>query len=617
MYQFPVAALTKQVKTVAACKQLPGTVFTAVVDPAYNESCLQAADEALVAPIASLPLSQYLLFSRKGNRSVYEAGFFARRDQLLQLFLGELASNRSGKYLDKLMDVIWAVLDESTWVLPAHGLSPTGQHVPYEWETVRSLDLFAATTAADLALVSWFLEEQFEEAVPVYFMERLRREVYRRVTEPFLTDEASPFMQWKGTDGNYVNNWNPWIVCSCLTVGLLLERDEARRRKMVEKSAAYVNNFMRFMPEDGSCPEMTAYFFYSNATVLDIAQMLEDITGGALSLMKEPFMKQMAESICWFYAGRGQYFTIADCGNGKVSQLSYLQRMGCLLDSQVLKDFVQRASGGQTIQEDLCNSHAPYRCMMNFAKPPVKHKQREYLPLPAVQYLPYHQIMIARQGNCMLAAKGGHNHEPHGHNDTGEFLIYYKEYPLFVDPGVETYSAKTFSNQRFAIWTMRSDWHNTPGFNGTVQQAGPQALDIEKQYTARNVQWNKSERRLTMELKDLYPASAGLQSAVRTMAMTPNGEIIIADQVQLEKSGVYNNYLVVTVKPQQQKNQLLFRLAGGCMVCEYPPDCTVQIEEQPLADALIRSAWEQDVLYRITLTKPMQQGECVLRIYEM
>jgi hypothetical protein len=45
-----------------------------------------------------------------------------------------------------------------------------------------------------------------------------------------------------------------------------------------------------------------------------------------------------------------------------------------------------------------------------------------------------------------MAIKGGNNGESHNHNDVGSFIIYTDGEPLFIDPGVGEYTAKTFSN---------------------------------------------------------------------------------------------------------------------------------------------------------------------------
>ncbi|MCG8499689.1 MAG: heparinase II/III-family protein, partial [Firmicutes bacterium] len=59
-----------------------------------------------------------------------------------------------------------------------------------------------------------------------------------------------------------------------------------------------------------------------------------------------------------------------------------------------------------------------------------------------------------------FAAKGGYNDKSHNHNDVGNFVLYYNGYPVFIDVGVGTYTAKTFSNKRYEIWTMQSEYHN-------------------------------------------------------------------------------------------------------------------------------------------------------------
>lgn len=52
------------------------------------------------------------------------------------------------------------------------------------------------------------------------------------------------------------------------------------------------------------------------------------------------------------------------------------------------------------------------------------------------------------------------------------------EKPVFIDPGVETYSRKTFSSERYTIWTMRSLYHNLPEINNTEQQAGDYHAEV-------------------------------------------------------------------------------------------------------------------------------------------
>ncbi|MGO4274192.1 heparinase II/III family protein [Paenibacillus sp. TAF58] len=83
-------------------------------------------------------------------------------------------------------------------------------------------------------------------------------------------------------------------------------------------------------------------------------------------------------------------------------------------------------------------------------------------------WLPDIQVMTAREEigssrGFYLEAKGGHNQESHNHNDIGHFVVYYNGKPFLIDTGVDKYTAKTFSPQRYEIWTMQSDYHNQMG----------------------------------------------------------------------------------------------------------------------------------------------------------
>src|SRR5690606_3238301 len=81
-------------------------------------------------------------------------------------------------------------------------------------------------------------------------------------------------------------------------------------------------------------------------------------------------------------------------------------------------------------------------------------------------------LFIARDGRFVVAAKAGDNGDSHNHNDVGSVIVYKHGKPLLIDVGVETYTGKTFSPQRYDIWTMQSAYHNLPSFGGVQQQPG-------------------------------------------------------------------------------------------------------------------------------------------------
>ena len=92
--------------------------------------------------------------------------------------------------------------------------------------------------------------------------------------------------------------------------------------------------------------------------------------------------------------------------------------------------------------------------------------------------------------------------------------------PLLIDPGVGEYTAKTFSNSRYEIWTMQSGYHNLPQINGTDQQDG-------KAFGAKVV--SHQNGKLTLDIAGAYPQEAAVKSWKRTVTATKSGVSVTED----------------------------------------------------------------------------------------
>lgn len=103
-------------------------------------------------------------------------------------------------------------------------------------------------------------------------------------------------------------------------------------------------------------------------------------------------------------------------------------------------------------------------------------------------------LFIARDRRFCLAVKAGDNDDSHNHNDVGSFTVYRDGVPMFIDVGVESYTRKTFSPQRYEIWTMQSGYHNLPAFGGVDQKDG-------KEFGASHVRWELGEERAEIEME--------------------------------------------------------------------------------------------------------------------
>ena len=169
--------------------------------------------------------TQFLAFCRTGDRQAYETPYFARRHMLMGAALAECLAD-DGTYLDSVIDGLWCICEETTWVLSAHNGSdhpgrPPMNERPLPDAANPYVDLFAAQTAAMLADILYLLEDKLDKVSPL-IARRVRQEIDRRVVTPFMTHDD---FWWMGMIRKDVCNWTPWILSNVIDVLLLLERD--------------------------------------------------------------------------------------------------------------------------------------------------------------------------------------------------------------------------------------------------------------------------------------------------------------------------------------------------------------------------------------------------------
>ena len=150
---------------------------------------IEMAESFLQTDIPMLPLSLFREYTVNGNRNTFQNSYFKRRQMLDVLCYAE-AIERKGRFTEKLADVIFAILEESTWVIPAHmNHDPVYRNdgVPniYGRNYTPHLDLFSGATGGSLATAYHFHKDALDEISPT-ICERLAYEVEERVFNAFL-----------------------------------------------------------------------------------------------------------------------------------------------------------------------------------------------------------------------------------------------------------------------------------------------------------------------------------------------------------------------------------------------------------------------------------------------
>lgn len=560
------------------------------VDPKRVEGVINKAEKNLTDTIPMLTLSMYRDYLENGSTTVYGNPYRTRMEMAMNLFVAEYTTD-SGKYIDKLADVIWAMLDESTWVLPEHTV-----HTPRK-ETQRSkvpgvvgdkyphgLELGACYKASLIALIHHFMKEKLDAISPL-ISERIVYELKNRIIEPFLKYE----FWWMGVGGNKVNNWCPWIVSNVLLTVALVEEDMEKRERTVELSLRYLDNFINFCPEDGGCDEGPTYWNAGAACLYDSLELLDDMTDGFIDIFDEPLIKALGEyearvNICDNY-----FVNFADARSTVVLNADMLERYGKRCSSDII------TSLGKVMRKRSAwfDTSISYRTFRSLVTPLAD--DTEFQPRAALNtYLPNLKIMALRESEIpsegiFFAMKGGHNNESHNHNDVGSFILYRNGRPVLIDAGVGTYTRQTFSADRYKIWSMQSLYHNLPSFDGVGQLNG-------QAYASKNEIYDSENRSLTVDITDAYAPECGVVSYVRCGSFN-NGAVTVSESIRLQEEKLVD-FVFMTCKLPVIEAEGSILLDEGCRL-EYDPTFTASVEAFDPVGMNTVSAWGTEKLYRI------------------
>jgi hypothetical protein len=183
--------------------------------------------------------------------------------------------------------------------------------------------------------------------------------------------------------------------------------------------------------------------------------------------------------------------------------------------------------------------------------------------------------------------------------------------PVFIDVGVETYTAKTFGKDRYSIWTMQSAYHNVPLINGIMQKDG-------REFAARDVRYRASDAgtELSMDLAPAYPSEARCRRWERSIALCRPDTVRITDRYTLDTlAGEVALTFMTSLPPEKRMDgEIVLRGdAGRGAVLVYDHSLlSAKVETVPLTDAQLKSSWG-DRVYRITLVsrRPATYGTFV------
>ncbi len=565
------------------------------IGEAHGYEIIAEAEAYAQAPIPALPATLYLEFLRTGQREGFQTPRTKRRNMLSSLVLAECLEGK-GRFLDPILNIVWAICEESSWVLPAHQSALTHMNR-------QIIDLGSAMTSLALAEVDALVGSQLDPLVG----ERIRYEVDQRSFIPYLTRHDHWWLH--NTWGRRVNNWT--AVCNAGVVGaaIYLEKDLARLAEMIARAARSMDDYLSTFDQDGGSSEGPGYWSYGFGYYTILGHLVEQRTAGKIDFMGEEIVRKAAQFPLRTVLGPGVYVNFSDCDRNirfNSAHLSYLaQRLNLPDLSRLAREQARDKRMGEITWG-----------LRELFWRPAPETTGAFVPARQ-DWFPQLMWMLARDDpadsrGLALAVKGGHNNEMHNQNDVGNFIVHVNDETLIADIGRGRYTRAYFGPDRYKHFVNSSRGHSVPRPNGTEQCAGEEFAAVVLDHRS-----DSEKDALTLELKGAYPAEADLSSLRRKVILhrvEPRGWVELVDEVQFaSRPGQCESVLTTFAAATVEAGVVIIRGQQGALkVCFDPAVVAARVEMEKQVDLGLGPEDVNCVIFGFH--QPVKQGTIRLRI---
>jgi len=395
-----------------------------------------------------------MLFVETGDRDIFEKEYFKRRNNCSYISIAYWLTEKE-IYKRALIDLIYHICDEFTWCVPAHADLKEEPTIDY---MVGMIDLFQSETGRLLVDVVAMVGDK----LPYYVNDRVKYEIRRRIIQSIQTRKFG----WQHKDCR--NNWA--AVCAAgAGVAVLHYATEEEKQIILPLLNESMERFLSGFNDDGCCLEGYAYWNYGFGYFLIYAMAILDYSEGKINLFKNDKIKQIALYPQRVRMGKSKIVSFSDGG----SEFTFSPGMFSLLRKIYGKEVLYPSLDLATMQGNVYS----FKELLWFD---TEYKADEDIFLTT--YFNDSEWFVKQGKKYSFAAKGGHNNEPHNHNDIGSFMIVTKDDDIpLTDLGAPIYRKETFDPQyRYTILNNSSSGHSVPIINGQYQIEG-------SNYRAKNI----------------------------------------------------------------------------------------------------------------------------------
>lgn len=488
--------------------------------------------------IPFLSYSAFKEFYLTGNRQVYERVYFRRRKLLNALFILTVVYEDDETYIKRLEDIIWAVMDEFTWALPAHVAHIKNDKAVNKY--TEFIDLFSAETGFALAEMLNILGNRLDLRVK----NRIKYEIRRRIIDPYLNGEEFSWEKMK-------NNWAAVCGGSVGAVFLYLADDE-EIKKILPRIKRTLNYYFEGFKDDGVCVEGMGYWTYGFGYFTYFASLLYQYTDGKENLFDNKKIKEIAMFPQRVMLKNNKVVTFSDCSE----EYTYQYGLSCFIADKFENVTVPSVDCAADFEKSEGSSFAAF--VRDFAwgrAVCVKNEknENEYF------YFKDTEWYIKKTPIYEFAAKAGNNGESHNHNDVACFMFNVCGESVIADVGREEYTKKYFSSERYKCFAPSALAHSVPIINNELQKEG-------KEHKGRIV--DADDKKLIIDFEKCYdvPELKGLRRSFEfgTNEFKMTDSFVFAEQPR----GVCEHF-VSAVRPEQTGNSIIL----GDVFMQFDMDC--------------------------------------------
>lgn len=476
-------------------------------DPEYSDLIAKIKNdyreysENGIKPLTKESFNSYF---ETGDRAPFENDYFSRRVLLTRAFILSLLYPEKEEYLKTVKDVISAICEEYSWVIPAHYYA-------------HKVDLFSSETALIITECVYFLEDRIDDEIK----KKAYDEVKKRVIDPYEENEFA----WE----KYTSNWSS--VCpSCIAITMMYSYPEVLKRNL-DRIINTQKLFLSGFSDEGICMEGPTYWAYGYGNFVWFADALIRYSNGKYNLFDIPKAKTVAIYPNYSVLCGGAFVSFSDSSRKAVFSKPLIN---CI--TYHYPDIRYNINDCNLIYSKSPSNTQNFILRNFFFGGPIKNfelDRRDY-------FLPSSGQMIFNRSDFSFAIKSGHNGELHNHNDVGSFIFADKEGQAICDLGAGYYNSEYFSDKRYDILCTSSLGHSLPIIDGLGQKAG-------SDYSGTI---SRDGNTVLLDIKNAYGINE-LKKLTRKVVADENG-VVITDCFDGNISLIVERFVTVR-EPQVQK----------------------------------------------------------------